>query len=444
MSIPSDLKRAIVSRALLGALIVGTICSPTPTEAQNFADPEAGVWITIGADGFGILGEAGATFLELPLVELEAAGGVVITRVHAGDLPEISARMHQAFNRCAGFMAHPSLERAQKALVAASRERVDLGGVYSIDQSLVVQSLVAAIEKPELLNTIERLSEDFNNRYHLHPSGTAAAQWIHDQWAGYAAGRSDVTVELYDHVGLNQPSVIMTIEGVSLADEVVVLGGHLDSVSFDGGGTSDPNFIAPGADDDASGIAVLSEVARVAMVTGFRPERTVQLIGYAAEEIGLVGSADIANQYADDGVDVVAVLQLDMTDFNGSNEDIGILSDHTDGALADFVGDLVDAYQPSLIWTATACGYACSDHASWDDNGFPAVMTFESRFGEHNSAIHSTSDTLATLGNSVDHAFKFASLGVAFMVEIAKESSTDIFADGFENGTMSVWDSSVP
>ena len=315
----------------------------------------------------------------------------------------------------------------------------------SVDRRSIVARLTAAIEKPQILETIERLSTDFNNRYHLHPSGTAAALWIRDQWLAYAAGRPDVTVELFDHASTDQPSVILTIAGVTIPEEVVVLGGHLDSTSFNGGGTGNPNFIAPGADDDASGIAVLSEVVRVAMVENFHPQRTVSFMAYAAEEVGLWGSDEIAAAYQAAGVDVVAVLQQDMTDYFGSDEDIGLINDHTTPALTAFLGQLLDAYQPDLVWSLTACGYGCSDHASWNDRGFPAAFSFESLFGEHNPEIHTVDDTLATLGNNVDHAAKFTRLAVAFMVEIAKEwFEPDIFADGFESGDTSAWSATVP
>ena len=137
-------------------------------------------------------------------------------------------------------------------------------GGYTIDQTALVQRLEAAIDKPQMLDALDHLSNAFTNRYHAHPVGIAAAHWIRDQWLALAAGREDVTVELFEHTQTNQPSVILTIDGADLPDEVVILGGHLDSYSWEGN-TGDPDYLAPGADDDASGIIVLNEVIRVAM-----------------------------------------------------------------------------------------------------------------------------------------------------------------------------------
>ncbi len=426
--------------AALALLAASFLASAPAAFTQPSSDLQGELWITLGSDAFKLLQKQSDL---QPLQRLETRAGVVLTKVRVESLEPISTRLHQLTGRCAGFIAHRTREQAESALDAVARgPAVERGAVdYTINQQALVESLQAEITKPPILATIEHLSTAYNNRFYAWPSGVAAAQWIHDLWQGYAQARPEVTVELVEHAGINQPSVVLTIPGTTFPDQVVVLGGHLDSIAS---GSSDPDFLAPGADDDASGIAVLSEVIRVAMSEGFAPQRTIQFMGYAAEEIGLVGSQDIAGDYAAAGIDVVAVLQLDMTDYFGSVEDFGFLADFTDSDLTAFLGELVDTYQPDLLWTITACGYGCSDHASWHQQGFPASMSFESRFGQHNPTIHTTADTLATLGNSVDHAFKFARLGLAFMVEIGNDLVPTIFADGFESGSTGAWPLTVP
>src|SRR4029079_6333468 len=104
---------------------------------------------------------------------------------------------------------------------------------------------------------------------------------------GSFPSRPDVTVELIDH-GYAQKSVVMTIPGTTRASEVVVIGGHLDSISP---GMRSGN--APGGEHDRSGIATLTEVARALLAKGVRFERTIKFIAYAAEEVGLRGSLSI-------------------------------------------------------------------------------------------------------------------------------------------------------
>jgi leucyl aminopeptidase len=145
----------------------------------------------------------------------------------------------------------------------------------------------------------------------------------------------------------------------------------------------------------------------------------VKIMGYAAEEVGLRGSADIANWHVTNGVNVVGVLQLDMTNYKGSTVDVGLMTDFTNAAQNGFVSNLLDTYQIAT-WAHSTCGYGCSDHASWHNKGFPASMPFEALMNQHNSAIHTTNDTLSRSGNNATHAVKFTKLGAAFMAELAK------------------------
>lgn len=395
--------------------LVLTLFSAAAASAQT----TDAVWVTLGEDAFETLSSRPGVLSDLlPPVAVERRAGVVMTRLRTHDLPAVSALMHEAHNRCAGFIAHASRDDASATLERLGQQNAKmLATSFDIGQQALVGQVMGDLQAAEILGTISHLSTAYNNRYYLNTSGEQAALWIRDLWQQHAAGRPDVTVETYAH-SFVQPSVILTIPGATLPDEVIVLGAHLDSIRS-GATNTDPATLAPGADDDGSGIATLSEVIRALLANGFTPDRTVRFMGYAAEEVGLVGSGEIASDYQTAGTQVVAVLQLDMTAFNGSVEDIALVDDYTNADLNTFVGSLIDAYLPELQWTTTTCGYGCSDHASWTNRGFPAAFPFESRFGDHNSQIHTGNDTLATIGNSADHALKFGKLAAAFAVETA-------------------------
>lgn len=430
--------------AAVAVLLGVTMSAPSTALAATSAEAEQGLWISIGADAFDRLaGIEELSFENQPLKAVSEKDGVIVTRIERHDVEKISRVMHDDFQRCSGFLVHSSLEEANQAVDGSFSSQLLGGSVpYIIDQPALVSTLQSQIQSLNIQNTIQTLSEDFNNRYYQHPSGAAASTWIRDLWQGYASGRPDVTSELFQHPGWAQPSVILTIPGTTLADQVVVLGGHMDSITS--GGSGNPDFIAPGADDNASGIAALSETIRVALANDFKPQRTVKFMAYAAEEVGLLGSQEIATQHVNDGINVVAVLQLDMTGFNGSSEDIGLLSDFTNPELTTFVSELLDTYQADLLYTSTACGYGCSDHAAWHNRGFAAAMPFEARVGQHNGAIHSTQDTFATLGNTADHSQKFSRLAAAFAVEVGIDDLGELFLDGFESGSTAQWSLAFP
>jgi bacterial leucyl aminopeptidase len=401
--------RAFSRRRLVRALMMAAVAGPLLAHGG-----EPPVWITLGADAVPVVREALRAGRAGAPPEVELRGEVALLRVSPGELPRINGVMHESFRRCPGFMAHDSREEA----LASLRDDAQLLATqaeflaYTIDNAAVAQGLIAELREAQIRATITTLA-GYPTRLYTSATGVTAASDLRANWAALAQGRSDVSVQLFNHAAWAQPSVIATIQGATLPSEIVVMGAHLDSINRSGGGT------APGADDDASGVATLTEVLRVAVLKGYRPSRTVKIMAYAAEEGGLRGSREIATAHRNAGANVVGVLQLDMTNFKGSTPDIVLLSDNTNAPQNQFVEQLVDAYV-GVPRATTACGYGCSDHASWTNAGYPASMPFEALFGQHNTNIHTANDTLARSGGTANHSLKFAKLAAAYLAEVAK------------------------
>ncbi|MEV8505925.1 M20/M25/M40 family metallo-hydrolase [Actinoplanes sp. NPDC051475] len=158
----------------------------------------------------------------------------------------------------------------------------------------------------------------------------AARDWIHEQLQRYAAASGGrMTVELQSFIQPPGPriptptvitNVVATLRGKRDPGRVYVVTGHYDSRATD---VMDATSDAPGADDDASGVAVVMELARV-MATR-RTEATLVFAAVAGEEQGLYGSDHLAQQYKDAGVDVQAMF---------SNDIVGTGDAH-DGTVAD-------------------------------------------------------------------------------------------------------------
>lgn len=339
-------------------------------------------------------------------------GKTAVYKVRPDMLPILSQFMHENFKRCGGYMAHGSEAAARASMLPTAV--TPRAAAYTLDQQAVVTPLVATVQEASIRATITSLSA-YHSRYYQSDTGVQASQWLKSQWAALAAKIPGASAELFTHTAWKQPSVILTIPGSEFPEEIVVLGGHLDSIS----GWGNSGARAPGADDNASGIAVLTEAARVIAESGVRPKRTIQFMGYAAEEVGLRGSQDIAARYSNTGKKVIGVMQFDMSNFKGTADGIYMLTDFVDPALSAFTAKLVTQYSGVPAFT-TKCGYACSDHASWHKKGFPAAMGFEATFNDSNKAIHSDRDTLATMGGNANHSVPFAKLGVAFALELAK------------------------
>jgi Zn-dependent M28 family amino/carboxypeptidase len=185
-----------------------------------------------------------------------------------------------------------------------------------------LRDLLQQIDPARIEATVNRLVQ-FGTRHTLSTQDDpvrgigAARDWIFAQLQQYAqASGGRMTVEKQSFVQPVSPriptpttitNVIATLRGDSAPNRVYVVTGHYDSrvtdvMNF----TSD----APGADDDASGVAVVMELARL-MATR-RTEATIVFAAVAGEEQGLYGSAFMAQQMKAAGADVQGMFSNDI------------------------------------------------------------------------------------------------------------------------------------
>jgi leucyl aminopeptidase len=369
-------------------------------------------WLTVGEAAYLQLKQSGHHF-----TLRGNSDQVYLLQVKARDVPGIAGTLHRQRRHCGGFMYHAGEAEARLALAGLAPARATRPS-YAIANQAVVAPMLAQMEAARIEDAILRLS-GFVNRYYSSAHGAEASNWLRANWAALGAAHPAISVTQFAHAGYAQRSVIATIAGTDKAGEVLVLGAHLDSISL---GAGPATARAPGADDDASGVAGLGEVLRVIATQGYRPRRTIKLIAYAAEEVGLRGSQELARDFRRRKVDVVGVLQLDMSNYQGSPKDIYLISDYTDPEQNQFLGKLIDAYLPGLQAGADRCGYACSDHAAWNAQGYATSMPFEAQLAQDNPHIHSEHDTYANSRNQSLHALKFARLAAAWAVELGSGS----------------------
>ncbi|MFI7599775.1 M20/M25/M40 family metallo-hydrolase [Actinoplanes sp. NPDC049681] len=198
-----------------------------------------------------------------------------------------------------------------------------------------LKELLREIDPHRIGATVTRLAA-FGTRHTLSSQDDpergigAARDWIYEQLRRHAAASGGrMTVELQSFIQPPGPriptptritNIVATLRGDGEPGRVYVVTGHYDSRATD---VLDATSDAPGADDDASGVAVVMELARV-MATR-RTEATLVFAAVAGEEQGLFGSDHLAQQYKDAGVDVQAMF---------SNDIVGTGDAH-DGTVAD-------------------------------------------------------------------------------------------------------------
>ncbi|KAG4267327.1 hypothetical protein FPRO04_04939 [Fusarium proliferatum] len=285
----------------------------------------------------------------------------------------------------------------------------------AVAQTSAVNALIPKLSQTNLRSTLTEFIK-FQNRYYKSTYGQQSAEWLFGQIQSIitASGAKNVKVEKFTH-SFRQPSIIATITGKSAA--TIVVGAHQDSVNS----RSPETGRAPGADDDGSGTVTILEAFRVLLTdsrvsTGQAPN-TIEFHWYAGEEGGLLGSGAIFQKYKQDGRQVKAMLNQDMTGYvkPGTTEVVGILTDNVDAGLTTFLKKVVAAYS-KLPTVDSKCGYGCSDHASATRQGFPSAMAFESTFDNSSPYIHGTTDTIDTV--NFGHVLEFSKICLGFAYEL--------------------------
>jgi len=198
-------------------------------------------------------------------------------------------------------------------------------------------------------------------------------------------------------------NLIALVQGTDpqLADEVVVVSSHLDHIGVD----ATTGAINNGADDNASGTAVVMELARGVAHPDFGPARTVLFAAWNAEELGLIGSCYFVQNPTVNLTDITAMFSVDMV---GAGNATGVHA--WNGNLPGYTW-LMDVMQGSV--DARNWNYSVtpmdpldlSDHVCFADAGVDAVLI--DSLGTH--GFYHTPD------DDIDHVTA-ADLGVAAAV----------------------------
>lgn len=228
------------------------------------------------------------------------------------------------------------------------------------------------------------------------PSGAAPKKAAELEGIKISMARSEKEVHA------TAPNVVAWIEGSERPDEIVLLGAHYDHIGTKDFGTfcrspetdSDPeDVICNGADDNASGTALLMNIARAIGTSGYRPKRSLVFAHFAGEELGLHGSRGLAESPPAvapfDTGRVVAMLNMDM---------VGRLAEEG----LEVGGEKTSAAWPALIAAAAPKSLKIkhpeavtgrSDHAHWFRQGIPVLFFFTGLHADY----HRTSDEFEAL-----------------------------------------------
>ncbi|HAF29272.1 MAG TPA: hypothetical protein DCG75_09520 [Bacteroidales bacterium] len=239
-----------------------------------------------------------------------------------------------------------------------------------------------------------------------------ALNWINSRFTNYGL---DVTTQELSDYQIPSFNVIATQQGTTYPEEYVVVGGHADSRSVD-------NF-APGADDNASGIGGVLEIARILSQYSF--DRTIIYCAFSGEEYGLYGSGYFASQFRNEDKNIIGYINLDMIGYKDPDQVLhsSLIYPPSALGLADYYKSICSTYLPNFNVFDGVLSGGSSDHASFNNQGYMGIFPFEDA-QKYSPYIHTREDLLGTSVNSFDLAKNLTSAALATVATLADQNAT--------------------
>ena len=266
-----------------------------------------------------------------------------------------------------------------------------------------VQSLIDSVSQQQLMGYVQTL-EGFGTRSIFSETESAdfgigaARQWLFNEFTRVGNGRLRVEFQEFplNFGGVNAApaNVVATLPGTSASNQAIVIMAHYDNRSFE---ILDGETLAPGANDNASGVALLLETAR--LLSSREWDNTIIFVALAAEEQGTYGANHFVQDIFFDGLDVVAAINYDgVGGRDGIPQSVRLFAPNLlqspSGELARYYEYIAGLYLPRFPVTvidALDRDGRYGDHREFVNAGMPAIRIIESE--EDPDLVNSKSDT---------------------------------------------------
>ena len=207
----------------------------------------------------------------------------------------------------------------------------------------------------------------------------------------------------------NVENVISEISGNTFPEKRIIICAHYDSEGFGEFGT--------GADDNASGCAVVIELARI--LKSYKPNRTIVFAFWDAEEWGLIGSKCYAKSAKEENKLIEAVINIDMIGYDPNNKNKSKVNIRTTGQNLELwkqIKYLKLLYSINLNLDSINLQQSGSDMLSFWNNGYNGVSFAED---ESNPYYHSEQDKIEHL--NFEYLLENSKLVTALLIQLVNK-----------------------
>jgi hypothetical protein len=249
------------------------------------------------------------------------------------------------------------------------------------------------------------------------------AAYVHDMLAGYGLG---VTEDPVTYSGQTFPNIVGMMQGTTCPEKTFIVSAHYDGVSG-----------SPAADDDASGVAAVLEIARALSAQPL--QASVEFVAFSFEEQGMIGSGQMANAARSSGRQLLGMINFDMIAYTC---DLPGCQQYPEGipppqSAGDFIAAIANTVSRPLLESFAAASASAApglvvlplevagngetvpdvrraDHAPFWDHGYQALFVTDTA-NLRNPYYHQAGDTLETLN-------------LGFAADVANASAATIVA----------------
>lgn len=228
-----------------------------------------------------------------------------------------------------------------------------------------------------------------------------AAQYIENQFR-----RSPrLQIELEEFRGLKNVVATLPARHGSTSDRIFILCAHYDSIANRDNANWNPLISeAPGANDNATGVAAMLEIAH--LLSQFNYNHELRFIALDGAEIGRQGSRHHAKEASQAGENIVLVINIDMIGFNWITDLVEVLTDGSDNSSV-WIGEMAlianKWYDIGLEVRPIRDGpFSIGDHRSFWEEDYRAVTFTESTTPRRDSSSYEANPFYHTFRDTVD------------------------------------------
>ncbi|HEY6626558.1 MAG TPA: M28 family peptidase, partial [Ignavibacteriaceae bacterium] len=282
-------------------------------------------------------------------------------------------------------------------------------------QSPTVQTIINQTNLDSLVYFVKELSGEVStiingspytivSRHKNNTSNDKAADYIKQKLGSYGLTTYD---QWFSGTGRNVYGVQL---GTEFPNQQYMICAHYDDMPS---GTT-----APGADDNGSGTAAVIEAARI--FSNYSFPFTIIYALWDEEEQGLVGSVYYAQQAANAGDSILGVLNMDMIAWDSNNDSVAELHVRpisNSMTLKDKMVEVNSAYNIGVNLSIINPGLTASDHSSFWDKNYSAILLIEQYYGDFNNYYHTVNDKL--LHFNLPYFHKLSKLTIGTLATLA-------------------------